>query len=62
MSLNVAFLALVHHPAAEEAFSRSKKPPLSLSPAIGALFTPALLLLLNVQVMEKLWKNAEMQT
>ena len=31
MSLNVAFLALVYHPAAEEAFSRSKKPPLSLS-------------------------------
>ena len=59
MSLNVAFLALVYHPAAEEAFSKSKK--LSLSLAIGSLFTPALLLL-NVQVMEKLWKSAEMQT
>ena len=30
MSLNVAFLALVYHPAAEEAFSKSKKPSLSL--------------------------------
>ena len=50
MSLNVAFLALVYYPAAEEALGRSKK-LLSLSP-IGALF-PLALLVLNVQR----WKN-----
>ena len=45
---------------AEEAFSSEVKSS-SLSP-IGALFPLAALLVLNVQAMEKLWKNVEMQT
>ena len=60
MSLNVAFLALVYYPEAEEAFSSEVKSS-SLSP-IAALFPLAALLVLNVQAMEKLWKNVEMQT
>ena len=59
MSLNVAFLALVYYPAAEEALARSKK-LLSLSP-IGAIFAPSITAA-KCPVMEKLWKNGEMQT